>query len=143
MGESRKPTSETLTIPSDLEEVAPVQEHIVQAAQQHGYPDDAIFAIKLCLDESITNAIRHGNKRDPRLRVTIRYTIDEHRIEITVCDQGQGFNPHDVPDPTLEENLVRPCGRGVMLMAAYMTSVSYNDAGNCVTMTRAREHKND
>ncbi|MEQ9459839.1 MAG: ATP-binding protein [Phycisphaeraceae bacterium] len=141
MGAKGEPKTHQIIIPSDLAEVSGVQDRILKDASDAGFSEDAQFALKLCLDESVTNAIRHGNDSDPTRKVTISYTIDDQKIQITVCDEGQGFNPGAVPDPTLAENLERPSGRGVMLMAAYMTSVAYNDCGNSVTLVKSRDCK--
>jgi serine/threonine-protein kinase RsbW len=60
----------------------------------------------------------------------VRCTLDRGRLEIEVEDQGEGFDPRSVPDPTAEENIEIPSGRGIMLMRAYMTSVEYLPPGN-------------
>ncbi|QQE11389.1 ATP-binding protein [Planctomycetota bacterium] len=136
MGESPQ---KTMVIPSRLAEVATVQNAILSDAKDQGYTKEAIFAIQLALDEAVTNAIRHGNKLDDTKNVTVQYTIDDQRISITICDEGEGFDPYEIPDPTLDENLTCPSGRGVMLIQAYMTSVSYNDKGNCLTLVKNKE----
>ncbi|WP_428386869.1 ATP-binding protein [Mucisphaera sp.] len=134
-----EPMSDQIKIPSRLSEVAGVQDRILSAAGPFHYSEKALFALKLCLDEAVTNAIRHGNGSDPSKQVTIDYAISEEQIRVTICDEGPGFDPGGVPDPTLDENLERPCGRGVMLMAAYMTEVTYNDRGNCVTLVKSKD----
>ncbi|MEM9883166.1 MAG: ATP-binding protein [Planctomycetota bacterium] len=133
------PQTQTLEFPSRLSEVPPAQHAIVEAARAAGFDDKSLFAIRLALDEALTNAVRHGNGSDPTKHVTVTYAADAERITITVEDQGPGFAPADLPDPTAEENLDRPHGRGVMLMRAYMTEVTYNDRGNRVTLTKARD----
>ncbi|MFW6033153.1 MAG: ATP-binding protein, partial [Phycisphaeraceae bacterium] len=75
--------------------------------------------------------------------VTIDSEVSGETIRIAICDEGCGFQPDDLPDPTAPENLTRPHGRGVMLMRAYMTDVSFNEAGNCVTMVRTREPRGE
>ena len=60
--------------------------------------------------------------------------MSEGRLEATVRDQGAGFDPTSIPDPTLPENRSRPCGRGVFLMRELLDEVSYNDQGNEVTL---------
>ena len=55
-----------------------------------------------------------------------------------IADEGAGFDPCEVPDPTAPENLERPCGRGIMLMRHYMTTVAYNQRGNVVSMSKLR-----
>ncbi|NJL32025.1 MAG: ATP-binding protein [Phycisphaerales bacterium] len=123
MGPTR---SHNFVIPSQLDRITSVIESIASDMVTHGYGEKVQFAVRLALEEAISNAIRHGNKGDPKKTVGIDYDVDPQRIIITVCDQGPGFKPDTVPDPTLEENLTRPCGRGVMLMKAYMDEVSFN-----------------
>ena len=69
-------------------------------------------------------------------KVFIKYTLDQDVFEIMISDEGPGFDPNDVPDPTDIENLERPCGRGLMLMRHYMTEVNYNSTGNSVRMKK-------
>ena len=128
-----------LVIPSSLSEGVGLVEKIVDKASMLGFSEGGCFAIRLSLDEALANAIRHGNGNDPAKTVAIEYSISDESLQITICDQGSGFAPGSVPDPTLDENLERPCGRGVMLMRAYMTEVTFNDAGNCVTMVKRKD----
>src|SRR5438132_1325023 len=64
------------------------------------------------------------------------------RREVRITDEGKGFDPSDVPDPTAIENLERPCGRGLMLMKHYMTEVEYNESGNSVSMAKVFRNNN-
>ena len=93
------------------------------------------------MDEALANAIHHGNGNDPTKEVTVEYTVTADNVRIQVCDEGNGFNPTDVPDPTLPENLCKPNGRGIMLMRAYMKDIHYNDRGNCVTLVMDTDAK--
>jgi serine/threonine-protein kinase RsbW len=127
-----------MVVPSRFGEIAAVQDAVLTAAQAHGYDDAQLFAIKLSLEEALTNAIKHGNQLDPDKQVTIEFQVSPEQVAITVCDEGGGFTPDAVPDPTLDENLEKPCGRGVMLIRAYMTEATYNDSGNCLTMIKRR-----
>ncbi|MEO0966360.1 MAG: ATP-binding protein [Planctomycetota bacterium] len=127
-------------IPSQLEEVPAVVDAVVEAVEAAGgYQDRSVFAIRLAIDEAVTNAIRHGNGQDPDKQVTIEYEITGELVRVCVCDEGPGFVPETLPDPTAEENLIRTHGRGVMLMNAYMTEVSFNERGNCVTLVKRRD----
>ena len=131
--------SERIVIDSRFSEVAGPQNAIVRAAEARGYSPSQIFALKLSLEEAITNAIKHGNKLDPDKHVTIDYSVSEEQVVVEVRDEGGGFRPDKVPDPTRPENLERPSGRGVMLMKAYMTEVAFSDSGNCVRMVKRRD----
>jgi serine/threonine-protein kinase RsbW len=128
-----------LTIPSDLAEARRVQGLIEEALQASAYTEHDIFAIKLALEEALVNAIKHGNQMDPDKQVFIVYKITPERFDIRITDQGAGFNPEDVPDPTAIENIERPCGRGLLLMRGFMTEVEYHGKGNIVSMCKVRE----
>ena len=125
-----------LTLENRLEEVNRAEETILQAIAEHGFSESDSFAIKLALEEALANAIKHGNSGDPDKHVIVEFSIEDDRFQISISDEGGGFDPEDVPDPTLDENLTKPYGRGVMLMRTYMDEVSYNEAGNCVTMSK-------
>jgi serine/threonine-protein kinase RsbW len=72
--------------------------------------------------------------------VQVAYRVTAERFDVLVADEGPGFDPTDVPDPTAVENLERPSGRGVMLMKHYMSEVGYNECGNSVYMTKYRNN---
>ncbi|MFC1744777.1 ATP-binding protein [Candidatus Riflebacteria bacterium] len=86
--------------------------------------------IGLSMDEAIQNAIEHGNKFDAEKTVMLSYKINNDGVEIYIEDQGSGFNPEDVPDPTALENLLNPRGRGILFMKGMMDLVNYNESGN-------------
>ncbi|MCC5829744.1 MAG: ATP-binding protein [Phycisphaeraceae bacterium] len=134
-----KTLEQKLVIRSDRSEAADVEEKITELARQAGFRDSAVFAIRLALDEALANAIHHGNREDPAKKVTIQVAIDDEKLVLTVADEGAGFKPCQIPDPTIEENLERPNGRGVMLMRAYMTEVNFNEVGNQVTLIKRRD----
>ena len=127
-----------LQIPSDTAEARRVQEAIEQQLRSLHYTDKEIFSIRLALEEALVNAIKHGNQMDRSKRVRVAYRVAQERFDVLIADEGQGFDPRDVPDPTAPENLERPCGRGLMLMRHYMTAVDYNRTGNAVSMSKLR-----
>jgi serine/threonine-protein kinase RsbW len=126
-------------ISSDLESARKLEEEILRLASESGYGEGATFAIKLALEEGLANAIKHGNRCDCAKTVEFRLDIDPSKLEFTITDQGCGFDPACVPDPTAEENLEKPSGRGIMLMRAYMDEVRYNPAGNQVYMLKRNQ----
>ena len=131
-----QPHARDVTIPSDLSEAHQLQCEIETALAAAAFGERDVFAVKLALEEALVNAIKHGNKLDPKKKVHIRYTVSPNRIDIRIVDEGPGFNPDDVPDPTAPENLERPCGRGLLLMRHYMTEVEYSDSGRAVQMCK-------
>lgn len=131
-----QPYAKTWTIPSTNADAAVVQQEIVVAIEAQGYKRECVFAVRLALDEALVNAVKHGNQNDPDKTVTIEFNIDQDSMVIQIEDQGPGFIPDELPDPTAEENLSRPNGRGVMLMRAYMTEVDFNEQGNRVILTK-------
>jgi serine/threonine-protein kinase RsbW len=115
-----------------------VQDEVAAALAAHGYDDGAMFAIRLALEEAIVNGFRHGNRSDPTKCVFFRATIDSVSAEFEIEDQGPGFDPRMIPDPTEDDNLEIPSGRGVMLIKAYMTDVEYVRPGNKLRMRYAK-----
>ena len=88
--------------------------------EKHEYSMRDIFAMRLSLEEAITNAIRHGNGSDVAKLVTVHADVGDEMMRVEVEDQGEGLIPEDVPDPTADEFIDRPCGRCLMLMLAYL-----------------------
>lgn len=128
-----------VAIPSKTGEGQAVQERIISLLEQLDYPMRDVFGVRLALEEALVNAIKHGNGMDPNKKVHIECRANRERIWIRIRDEGQGFDINALPDPTLEENLEKPSGRGVLLMREFMNKVEYNDRGNCVTMEKHRE----
>jgi serine/threonine-protein kinase RsbW len=127
-----------LFITSDPAEARRIQAEIEQALKAHQYSEHDIFGIKLALEEALVNAIKHGNQLDRSKKVRVAYRVCPERFEVVITDEGPGFDPRDVPDPTAVENLDRTCGRGLMLMRYYMSEVRFNRAGNSVSMCKVR-----
>jgi serine/threonine-protein kinase RsbW len=106
--------------------------------KNRGWSADEVFAVHLALEEALVNAIKHGNNGDSSKRVHLTCKLAPDRLLLEIKDEGPGFDPENVPDCTLPENLLTPSGRGLMLMRAYMSRVEFNAAGNCVTMEKIR-----
>ena len=123
-------------IASDPDEARRVQDGIEQALRERRVAEPEIFGIKLAVEEALINAIKHGNQMDRAKKVRVAYRLTHDRFEVKVTDEGPGFEPNEVPDPTDVENLDRPCGRGLMLMRHYMTEVTFRGPGNSVSMAK-------
>jgi serine/threonine-protein kinase RsbW len=126
------------TLPSALDAYHGFIEAVLQHLDDLGWDDGERFGVHMALEESISNAIRHGNKQDPAKQVEIECRFSGERFWARICDEGAGFRPCDVPDCCAPDRLEIPGGRGLALMNAYMTHVQYNDRGNCVTLEKLR-----
>jgi serine/threonine-protein kinase RsbW len=129
----------SLQIPSDPVEARHIHEEIELALKAHRYTEHDIFGIRLAVEEAIINAMKHGNQMDRNKKIKITFHVQAEHFEVVVADEGPGFDPEDVPDPTAPENLERCCGRGLMLMRHYMSEVSYSRRGNSVRMKKVRK----
>ncbi len=133
------PTNNSVVVESRPSAAAGVYEQILSRLEANGFGQDDVFAVHLALEEAFHNAIKHGNKMDRTRKVTIEYSISPDRAEISLIDQGQGFDPDGVPDPRCGVNLYKPEGRGLLLMCSYMDEVRFNERGNRVYMVRYKE----
>ncbi len=129
------PDSGELTLVHQREDVDRAVKTVLAALDRHGYSESSRFAVRLAIEEALSNAFKHGHKGLPdSTPVRFTYAADSSGLSITVQDRGPGFDPSVIPDPTLDENLEMPSGRGLMLIRAYMTSVEFNAPGNRLTM---------
>ena len=132
----RETREERIVIPSEPMQLHRVESLILGRLDELNYGERTLFAVRLALEEAVVNAIKHGNGMDKAKKVTITYSVDNEGCVIAVQDEGNGFDPDTVPDPTADENLEQPCGRGLMLMRAYMDEVAFNEKGDRVTMRK-------
>ena len=133
---------QSVVIDSDTAQGQRVQSDIVSLAQSCDFTEHDLFAIRLAVEEALVNAIKHGNGSDPTKKVRIDYWVSSGEVRIRIEDEGPGFDPQTVPDPTSPEFLERPCGRGLMLMRYYMSQVTFNDRGNGVEMLKRKGDAN-
>lgn len=154
--------TESAELYNDFALISPLVHHFSQAARSFGLGDETgRRCVAMALDEALANAIYHGNLEvdselreadgmryyrlakqrcqeppycDRRIYVTARYSRME--TVISIQDEGLGFDPSELPDPTDAKNLLRPYGRGIMLMRTFMDDVAYNSVGNEVTLTK-------
>jgi serine phosphatase RsbU (regulator of sigma subunit)/anti-sigma regulatory factor (Ser/Thr protein kinase) len=104
--------------------------------EEIGVDEDTQWYIRLALDECIINAQRHGNKRQFEQPVHLSYLINPNKITFKIRDSGEGFDYENLPDPTLENNVMNEFGRGVFLTRKFMDEVSFNEIGNEITITK-------
>jgi len=133
---SKATFQKTVTVDNSVAAVAAVCCQILELVKDNGFSCDDIFAIHLSLEEAFINAVNHGNKSDSSRHVTVSYLIAADRFEVSVSDEGSGFDYGNLPDPRDEKNLYKPSGRGILLMRSYMDKVQFNDTGSLVHMTK-------
>ena len=105
---------------SDLKNVEVAEEITLRVAGTAGFDEDEQHRIEMAVHESMINAIWHGNKNDSSKSVWLQFKIYRDRLEIRIRDQGNGFDPHRIPDPLENDNLLNVSGRGIFLIRAFM-----------------------
>lgn len=128
-------------IPNDTSAGRHVLEELLEQMRTNRWVKHDVYSVRLAVEEALVNAVVHGNRSetDKHVRIGCRLAPNVVRIEIT--DQGKGFDPTTVPDPTSPDRLGCPRGRGVMLIKAFMSRVKYNATGNVVVMEKDRKHE--
>jgi serine/threonine-protein kinase RsbW len=126
----------SLDVPSDLANVGPAVE-LVAEQFQGGFlsPRRVHFNLRTALAEALANAIAYGNRGDPRRLVRVRVEVTPAAVHLHVTDEGRGFDPAAVPDPTLPERLEREDGRGLFVLRRLVDHVVFNAQGNSVCLT--------
>ncbi|MHC4323494.1 MAG: ATP-binding protein [Planctomycetota bacterium] len=136
---SKSSINSSIVVDSKSSAVVEVCKEILAKLEEHNFDKDDIFAVHLTLEEAFLNAVKHGNKNDPTKKVKIDYSVTSEKVEITITDEGTGFEPESVDDPRFGAGLYEPGGRGLLLMNSYMDIVKYNEQGNSVYMVRYKE----
>ena len=126
------------TFATDTAEAKRVLEELLSQLAENGWSDHEIFGTHMAVEEALMNAIKHGNQLDPEKDVEVISQLADDQLIVEITDQGEGFSPEEVPDPTAEENLELPSGRGLMLMRNFMSVVQFNEVGNSVRMVKHR-----
>lgn len=123
-------------VDSDFHLFKDMRERLVKDLENRKVAIDKIFDIQVSFEEALRNAVIHGNKSNPDKKVTIEMEINEDMIMVAIEDEGEGFDPAGLPDPTLEENLLKETGRGVYLIYKLMDRVMYENSGRKVVMIK-------
>jgi serine/threonine-protein kinase RsbW len=114
-----------LKFPSRIDSVGEAAAAVSEFLNRIGVAEDVAFGVDMAVREAVTNAVIHGNKLDDAKVVELKLRNTPVVFEITVHDQGSGFNPNDVPDPTKDENILRSSGRGIFFMRNFMDEVDW------------------
>jgi serine/threonine-protein kinase RsbW len=128
-----------LVLPSHIEAVADAAVAVTDFIRNCGVSEELSFGIEMAVRESVTNAMVHGNQEDESKSVEVIFNCHDNELEIEVRDQGEGFDPASVPDPTNAENLLKTSGRGIFLMRTFMDEIEWRnrpEGGTAVRMTK-------
>lgn len=131
-----------LEISSELRIIEQVVAYLVSRCEQFSFAGSRLnLNFRVGVAEALANAVLYGNQSDPAKRVRVDVHLDDTCVVLRVADEGRGFRPADVPDPTEPENIERTGGRGIFLLYTLMDEVEYNDEGNTVRMVLHREKR--
>lgn len=127
-----KSPSHILVIKSSRSELCKVEKFLSRIFVQYKLPSICFNKVYLCISEAVINAIDHGNKKVECKEVTLKVRCLENCIEVSVSDQGEGFDLNAVCDPTKCENLLKESGRGIHIIRSMSNALSFNKKGNTV-----------
>lgn len=132
---------ETLKIPSDLRHIEKVEKFSQKICKKMGLSEEQSDNMAIALTELAVNAMVHGNKEDPQKKVTIQADFEEDRLRVSITDEGGGFDPGDIPNPTNPQNLWKEHGRGIFLVQNLIDEVSFSPTpeGMRITLIEYRE----
>ncbi len=133
----------SVDFPSQLGAHLPFLDEVLAQATQLGWEGRDLFGIQMTLEETLSNAIRHGNQEDSSKRVAAECRLSPERFWLSVEDEGAGFDPGSVRDCRDDENLEAYGGRGMLLIQAYMAEVSFSERGNRITVETYRGYESD
>ena len=125
----------SIEIPSLAENIRIIESFIDNAKEKYELDDDIYGNIMIAVTEAVNNAIRHGNKGNSSKNVLISLSLEDGLIKFKVQDEGDGFNFHQLPDPTSPENISKPGGRGIFLMKHLSDEVDFKESGKVVELS--------
>jgi serine/threonine-protein kinase RsbW len=125
-------------LPSDLDVGHAAIEELMTALGAASWEGMDLFRIQMAIEEAVVNAIEHGNKKALDKKIRLVFDVTPEKAVMTISDEGAGFDHRNVADPTTEELIDKPRGRGVMLMRELMNEVHFNEVGNQEVMIKLR-----
>lgn len=106
--------------------------------EAYKWSDKQVFGIHVALEEALMNAIKHGNQGDESKLVAIEFELTESQFQAQITDEGNGFTMSNIPDPTQDDNLELPTGRGMAMIRNFVDEVKYNEKGNSLIIVAHR-----
>ncbi len=126
----------SLKIPSEIKYIREVSSKILKSLENLKVNESALFDIRLCVEETLRNAVVHGNQEDKKHSAKIDYWLEGNKFIVEIEDEGRGFDYKNLPNPTHEDNIMKASGRGIYLVRHLMDEVIFNDKGNKVRLTK-------
>ncbi|MFH1395064.1 MAG: ATP-binding protein [Candidatus Omnitrophota bacterium] len=123
-------------IPTNSRLLKKISKKLIKNLKKSKIDEEIIFDIYVSLEEALRNAMIHGNKLDMRKKIIVEAEILNGQMTICVEDEGEGFNFSYLPDPTLDENLLKENGRGVYLIKHLMDRVTFEKGGKRIVMIK-------
>jgi serine/threonine-protein kinase RsbW len=128
---------------STLESVDAAEALALEVAEQAGFQEEDLHKIGMAVREAVVNAVVHGNRYNLKKKVHFSVSSDSEGLMVTVADEGDGFEPEELPDPLSEENLLRQSGRGLLLIKAFVDEFDMRKAPPLGTEVRLVFHRNE
>ena len=130
--------SRKCSFPSDMKIAHELTQEVLDVLRRESWTQHDLFGVEMALEESLANAVHHGNVDDPSKSVHFECCISDSLIRIQVEDEGSGFDYKSLQDPRTPENVEKITGRGVFLIYGFMPKVEYDNHGKRVTMEKSR-----
>lgn len=130
--------SHAQTLASDTSLTSEVIEALLAQLRADAWEERDIFGVHLAVEEALVNAIKHGNREQADKRVALAFRVNGQCVQVEITDEGPGFDPASIPDPTTSDHVDQPNGRGIMLMRSFMSRVEFNERGNRVLLEKVR-----
>lgn len=132
-----------LIIYSDLDNLKKVEKFSFKICQLCGFESEQCDNMAIALTELAINAIMHGNKEDKRKKVTFHADLKDDRLEVSILDEGSGFDPEKLPNPTNPQNIWKEHGRGIFLVQNLIDKVDFQitSKGMKITLTEYLQKK--
>ena len=135
----QQPEKQKRTILGDRDSFDEVQDVVLALMEQFEYSEHDLFSVRVAFEEALANALLHGHQGDVSNVIEVTWIVNDESVELEVIDQGRGYDPETIPDPTANENLTLPSGRGLAMIHAFMHDVHVNVRGNHLRMIRRKE----
>ena len=129
---------EQVAFASSVARAVEVISTVIEQLERRQWSEKKVFGIHLALEEALMNAIKHGNRGDESKLVATEFELTESRFSARITDEGKGFKISEVPDPTRDENLGLPSGRGLAMIRNYIDEVEYSEKGNSLIIVAHR-----